>query len=40
MAWHLEGTYRESCSHPDHLQWLDEEASLLLWGEAERRREL
>jgi diadenosine tetraphosphatase ApaH/serine/threonine PP2A family protein phosphatase len=29
-----------SCGHPDYLQWLDEEAGLLLWGETRRRRGL
>jgi hypothetical protein len=30
----------QSCGHRDYLQWLGEEAGLLLWGEARRRREL
>jgi hypothetical protein len=29
-----------SCGHIDYLEWLSEEASLVLWGEAKRRREL
>lgn len=29
-----------SCGHLDYLEWLAEEAGLLLWGEARRRREL
>jgi hypothetical protein len=28
-----------NCSHVDRLEWLPEEAGLLLWGEARRRRE-
>jgi hypothetical protein len=27
------------CGHLDYLQWLSEEAGLLFWGEAVRRRE-
>jgi hypothetical protein len=27
------------CGHVDHLPWLSEEAGLLLWGDARRRRE-
>lgn len=27
------------CGHTDYLEWLPEEASLALWGEAKRRRE-
>jgi hypothetical protein len=27
------------CNHTDYLEWLPEEAGLLLWGEAGRRRE-
>ncbi len=26
-----------SCGHLDYLQWLPEEAGLVLWGEAKRR---
>ena len=29
----------EACGHVDRLEWLPEEAGLLLWGEASRRRE-
>lgn len=29
-----------SCGRLDYLEWLPEEAGLLLWGEARRRREL
>ncbi len=29
----------EACGHLDDLSWLSEEASLLVWGEARRRRE-
>jgi hypothetical protein len=28
-----------SCGHLDHLEWLPEEAVLLLWGEVRRRRD-
>jgi hypothetical protein len=28
------------CGHLDYLEWLPEEAGLLLWGETRRRREL
>jgi diadenosine tetraphosphatase ApaH/serine/threonine PP2A family protein phosphatase len=28
-----------TCGHLDDLEWLTEEAALLLWGEARRRRE-
>jgi hypothetical protein len=28
-----------TCCHLDDLEWLTEEAALLLWGEARRRRE-
>lgn len=28
-----------SCGHIDGLEWLTEEAALLVWGEAVRRRE-
>jgi hypothetical protein len=28
-----------SCGHLDSLKWLTEDVSLLLWGEAVRRRE-
>ena len=27
------------CGHVDHLEWLTEEAGLLLWGEAKRRHD-
>jgi hypothetical protein len=27
------------CKHADDLGWLDEEAALMVWGEARRRRE-
>jgi hypothetical protein len=30
---------RPSCGHLDYLEWLAEEAGLVLWGEAKRRRE-
>jgi hypothetical protein len=29
----------DACGHVDRLEWLPEEAGLLLWGEARRRRE-
>ena len=29
-----------SCGHTDYLEWLSEEAGLVLWGEAKRCREL
>ena len=29
-----------SCGHTDYLEWLSEEAGLVLWGEAKRHREL
>jgi hypothetical protein len=28
-----------NCGHTDYLEWLAEEAGLVLWGEAKRRRE-
>jgi hypothetical protein len=28
-----------TCGHLDNLGWLNEEAALLVWGEARRRRE-
>ena len=29
-----------NCGHPDYLEWLPEEASFLLWKEAQNRREV
>lgn len=28
------------CGHPDYLEWLPEETSILVWEEAQRRREV
>lgn len=28
----------EACAHLDYLEWLPDEAGLLLWGEAKQRR--